>query len=105
MAQYRPATTLIKSASYLLHDNQFSKTRALLLESADVVVQDDTGIPYRFLSQAPWQVKLYGQYHKPIRPMDVRLSKGSRRGVQSQNAICLTCRFRSAIIGAANNPA
>jgi hypothetical protein len=41
----------------------------MLLESADVVVQDDTGIPYRFLSQAPWQVKLYGRYNKPIRPM------------------------------------
>jgi len=69
VAQYRPATALIKSASYLLHDNQFARTRALLLESADVVVQDDTGIPYRFFSQAPWQVKLYGHYHKPIKPM------------------------------------
>jgi hypothetical protein len=69
VAQYRPATALIKAASYLLHDNQFAKTRALLLESADVVVQDDTGIPYRYFNQAPWQVKLYGQYHKPIRPM------------------------------------
>ena len=69
VAQYRPATALLKSASYLLHDQQFAKTRDMLLESADVVVQDDTGIPYRFLSQAPWQVKLYGRYNKPIRPM------------------------------------
>lgn len=69
VAQNRPATALLKSASYLLHDQQFAKTRDMLLESADVVVQDDTGIPYRFLSQAPWQVKLYGRYHKPIRPM------------------------------------
>ena len=67
--QYKPSTVLLKSASYLLHDNQFSKTRAMLLESADVVVQDDTGIPYRFISQNPWHVKLYGRYHKPIRPM------------------------------------
>lgn len=41
----------------------------MLLEAADVVVQDDTGIPYRFISQSPWHVKLYGRYHKPIRPM------------------------------------
>jgi hypothetical protein len=68
-SQYKPATVLIKSASYLLHDQQFSKTRAMLLEAADVLVQDDTGIPYRYLSQTPWQVKLYGRYHKPIRPM------------------------------------
>ena len=69
VSQYKPATLLLKSASYLLHDNQFSKTRTMLLDSADVVVQDDTGIPYRYISQEPWQVKLYGRYHKPIRPM------------------------------------
>jgi hypothetical protein len=69
VGQYKPATVLLKSASYLLHDNQFGKTRAMLLDAADVVVQDDTGIPYRFISQNPWQVKLYGRYHKPIRPM------------------------------------
>jgi hypothetical protein len=69
VAQNRPATALLKSASYLLHDERFAQTRDMLLESADVVVQDDTGIPYRFLSQAPWQVKLYGRYNKPIRPI------------------------------------
>jgi hypothetical protein len=67
--QHKPVTVLLKSASYLLHDNQFSKTRAMLLDAADVVVQDDTGIPYRYLSQNPWQVKLYGRYSRPIRPM------------------------------------
>jgi len=75
VGQYKPSTALIKSASYLLHDGQFAKTRAMLLESADLVVQDDTGIPYRFLNQAPWHVKLYGKYHKPIRPMEYAYQK------------------------------
>lgn len=69
VGQHRPASALIKSASYLLHDKQFVKTRDMVLEAADVLVQDDTGIPYRFLNQAPWQVKLYGKYHRPIKPM------------------------------------
>jgi len=69
VAQHKPATVLIKSASYLLHDPQFSKTRDMLLGTADAVVQDDTGIPYRFISQAPWHVTLYGRYNRPIRPM------------------------------------
>lgn len=69
ISQYKPATVLLKSASYLLHDNQFAKTRSMLLEAADVVVQDDTGIPYKFISQDPWKVKLYGRYNRPIRPM------------------------------------
>ena len=69
VGSHKPATTLLKSASYLLHDAQFSKTRAMILDSADVVLQDDTGIPYRFFSQSPWHVKLYGKYSKPIKPM------------------------------------
>ena len=69
IGQYRPATVLLKSASYLLHDQQFAKTRAMLLDAADVVVQDDTGIPYRYISQDPWQTKLYGRYNRPIKPM------------------------------------
>jgi hypothetical protein len=85
-AQHRPATALIKSASYLLHDPQFAKTRALLLESADVVVQDDTGIPYRFLSQEPWQVKLYGRYQKPIRPMGYAYQKDLEAAFNAKSA-------------------
>jgi hypothetical protein len=75
VGRHKPATALIKSASYLLHDGQFAKTRSMLLESTDLVVQDDTGIPYRFLSQTPWHVKLYGKYHKPIRPMEYAYQK------------------------------
>jgi hypothetical protein len=67
--QHKSSTVLIKSASYLLHDQQFSKTRDMLLDAADVVVQDDTGIPYRLINQTPWHVKLYGRYNRPIRPM------------------------------------
>ncbi len=66
----RPASALVKSASYLLHDNQFSKTRDMILASADVLVQDDTGVPYRYIKQANWNVKLFGKYHKPIKPME-----------------------------------
>ena len=69
VGQHRPASVLLKSASYLLHDNQFEKTRNMILAAADYVVQDDTGIPYRFLHQAPWQVRLYGRYNKPIKSL------------------------------------
>jgi hypothetical protein len=65
----KPASALVKSASYLLHDNQFSKTRDMILASADILVQDDTGLPYRYLKQANWNIKLFGKYHTPIAPM------------------------------------
>lgn len=75
VGQSRPASALIKSASYLLHDNQFSKTRQMVLESTDYLIQDDTGMPYRYINQPPWQVKLYGKYHKPIKPMEYGYQK------------------------------
>jgi hypothetical protein len=65
----KPASALVKSASYLLHDNQFSKTRDMVLASADILVQDDTGVPYRYIKQANWNIKLFGKYHTPIAPM------------------------------------
>jgi hypothetical protein len=65
----RPATAFIKSASYLLHDNQFAKTREMLLNAADFVIQDDTGIPYRLLGRSPWQVRLYGRYARPMKEL------------------------------------
>ncbi len=65
----KPASALVKSASYLLHDNQFSKTRDMILASADILVQDDTGVPYRYIKQANWNTKLFGKYHRPIAPM------------------------------------
>jgi hypothetical protein len=82
--QYKPSTVLIKSASYLLHDPQFSKTRDMLLGTADVVVQDDTGIPYRFISQTPWHVKLYGRYNRPIRPLRYGYQKDLEAAYGSQ---------------------
>ena len=86
VGQHRPATALIKSASYLLHDGQFTKTRVMLLESADVLIQDDTGIPYRYINQAPWQIKLYGKYHKPIRPMEYAYQKDLEAAYKGKTA-------------------
>jgi hypothetical protein len=67
VGQNQPATALIKSASYLLHDNQFAKTRTTILSAADFVIEDDTGIPYRYFKRSHWHVRLFGQYHKPIK--------------------------------------
>lgn len=80
LAQFRPATTLIKSASYMLHGPYFMKTRAVLMGVTDVLVQDDTGIPYRVLQESGWRVRLYGDYEKPIRDFG---SFGYQRDLES----------------------
>lgn len=64
----KPAPMLIKSASYLLQDKQFRTVRDTLLDSAELLVQDDTGMPYEVLKDSGWDVQLYGGYRKPIPP-------------------------------------
>lgn len=52
----------LKSAEYLLHTDDFSNFRKLLLSKADILLQDDSGIPIRFLTSDTWDIKLYGRY-------------------------------------------
>lgn len=52
----------MKSAEYLLHTDEFSTFRKLLLKKAHTLLQDDSGIPIRFLTSDTWDVRLFGQY-------------------------------------------
>jgi len=65
-----PTTTLIKSASYLLHVSEFKKLRGLLLDVSGFLVQDDTGVPYGMLAKRGWQLSVYGRYEVPIPPFE-----------------------------------
>ena len=56
----------IKAASYLLHGSAFSQTRDFLLDHGASIVQDDTGIPLRFLEQRKWGLHPFGEYVGPI---------------------------------------
>ncbi len=66
LATLRPAMVLVKSGSYLLHRPYFSRLRNTVLDIAALVVQDDSGIPYRLLRERGWTVRLYGDYTSPI---------------------------------------
>jgi len=59
-------TTLVKSSSYCMHAEKYSKIRSLLLNKSDNIIEDDSGIPYSFFDQNVWDMNLYGSYSKPI---------------------------------------
>ncbi|MCP4135363.1 MAG: hypothetical protein GY754_30620 [bacterium] len=63
-----PFSTIIKSASYLLHNDntKFTKIRAAILSNTDYLVQDDSGAPLRYFSAAHWKLKFHGGYVRPI---------------------------------------
>lgn len=56
--------TLIKSASYLLHDPQFTMVRDSIIKSTTLLIQDDTGVPYKHIKK--WDIAPYGIYQRPI---------------------------------------
>lgn len=58
--------TYVKSASYLLHYGTFNTIRNIILDNSKSVLQDDTGIPYKYYDMTKWDAYLYGVYVKPI---------------------------------------
>jgi hypothetical protein len=57
--------TYFKAASYLMHDDGFSQARDFFLTQSRVIVQDDSGIPFRYFAQG-WSLRFYGSYNRPI---------------------------------------
>lgn len=55
-----------KAASYLPHQNNFSIFRKFILENARMLVQDSTGIPYKYIKDN-FELTLHGQYLSPYK--------------------------------------
>lgn len=88
LASLPETDTLIKSASYLLHTPRFSFVRDTILLKSRQIVEDDSGIPFRFFDPSTWDVNLYGAYTEPIylfrrwRQDDLESAFASRRDVR-----------------------
>ncbi|MEO6882502.1 MAG: hypothetical protein ABI199_00605 [Bacteroidia bacterium] len=59
--------TYLKSASYLLHYKFFTLLRNFILDKSASILEDDTGIPYKYLTSDKWSVSLYGMYVVPVK--------------------------------------
>jgi hypothetical protein len=55
-----------KSASYLMHLDEFHTIRDYLLTHCHTMTQDDSGIMWRDFPRESWDVKAYGWYPGPI---------------------------------------
>ena len=60
-----PFAMMTKSAIYLFHSAKLRETREYLLSRSKVIVQDDSGIPYRCFDKTRWDIMLYGVYSRP----------------------------------------
>ena len=65
--------SFIKSASYLLHYTSFQKIREFILNKSKFLVQDDTGIPFKYFNSETWTGELFGTYVLPVKDFSENL--------------------------------
>lgn len=53
---------LLKSASYLPQYSTYKIITEFMLKHSSVIVQDDSGIPYKLLNTPEWKLELYGEH-------------------------------------------
>jgi len=59
------SAAFLKATSYMVQRPEFSIVRQQVLSNCIAVLQDDSGIPYRFWVSPVWRVQLYGDYVRP----------------------------------------
>jgi hypothetical protein len=59
------SSVMLKAAVYLLHSPKYRQSAQYILDNADVVIQDDSGLPYRYFDRNQWDIELYGTFVAP----------------------------------------
>ena len=57
--------TYLKAASFLMHGKDFSFIRNVVFDISKSILQDDSGIAYRYFDKTIWDIHLYGKYARP----------------------------------------
>jgi hypothetical protein len=57
--------SFLKAASYIMHDRNFSRSRGYLLDHCGSVLEDDSGIPFKFLNTPDYELTYFGTYTPP----------------------------------------
>lgn len=58
-------STLLKATSYMTHRAEFSLIRGQILANSAAILQDDSGIPYKYFQEGSWKTQIYGDYQRP----------------------------------------
>ena len=66
LSQQGSAGSYLKAASYLMHGAGFDRIRNVLLDRSSYILQDDSGIPLRYLQTGAWELQFFGRYAGPV---------------------------------------
>ena len=97
-AKLGPADSFIKSNSYLLHNEGFSKVRNFLLDHSATILQDDSGIPLADFDTKKWRLQPFGHY---LGALGLFPGTGQPRMAELFRRRCRPLDLASAIAGSA----
>jgi hypothetical protein len=79
--------TLLKSTSFLPHWRMCDSIRDYILQNSNLVLQDDTGVPFRNFATSTWHVQLFGAYSHPDRPFQREYQSDLARAFRSHASV------------------
>jgi hypothetical protein len=83
-----PCVTFVKAASYLLAEQRFSVLRQAILDDSSIVLQDDTGVPFRHFDER-WATRFFGRYEAPGAPFEERRQPNLESAFQAHTPAAL----------------
>ncbi len=66
VSKFENKITFMKSASYLLFNNSFDIIKDIILKQSSIILQDDTGLPYKEFAENNFTTQVYGNYNRTI---------------------------------------
>jgi hypothetical protein len=80
-----PYVTFVKAAMFLLAEPRFSVLKQMILDDSAIVLQDDTGIPFRAFDER-WAMRVFGKYEAPAAPYEERVQPALRAAYDARPA-------------------
>lgn len=69
---YDKTKLMFKAAIYLLHEKSYENFALVLSKKADLIIQDDSGIPLKFFPRDEWNFFPHGKYNRTPKLNDLR---------------------------------
>lgn len=74
----------LKAASFLMHESYFKSVRQHLIDYSVQIIQDDSGIPFRYFEADVWYADLFGTYTGPIDLFSQHYQSGLRAAYRTR---------------------
>lgn len=80
---------IMKSAIYLMHLEKYKGFIQTILDKAEIVTEDDSGIPIRYFSKDTWNIEVFGSYTKRLSiryvPKEANMFKSDKGNVRTES--------------------